>query len=376
MKSCVNHIAFFLPSLSGGGAERVILVLSKEFVLMGLRVDLVLAHYSGEYLHHIPPGVNIIDLKVRRMFFAASKLGEYLRSEKPDVFLSTIDMANIIALFACLMSRAKVPWIIRQASYPSDYSWEKSFQESIVSFLLPFAYRRSSHIIAISSGMKDRIVSNLGITKTMVSVIFNPSFTQEIEDKMNLPIMERLWGKSEQVIISVGRLSSVKDFSSLIHAFNLVVKDKPGTRLLILGDGKERAMLEKLVQELGLEGCVSMPGFKDNPFAYIRQAKVFVLSSKSEGFPNVLVEAMACGCPIVSTDCPSGPREILNDGEFGYLVPVGNPRALATAIMDVLDGNARPISGEWLEQFKPKTIAQQYLQVFDRLIEPDPILKE
>ena len=125
---------------------------------------------------------------------------------------------------------------------------------------------------------------------------------------------------------------------------------------------------EKLIQELHLEKLVMLLGFKENPFSYLSRSDVFVLSSISEGFSNVLVEAMACGCPVVSTDCPTGPGEILDRGKYGYLVPVGDPTAMAEAVLEVLNGNPRPISPDWLEQFKPEVVAGQYMRVFDSLL--------
>lgn len=364
----MKHIAIFLPALSGGGAERIALVLAEEFIQMGIRVDIVLAHFQGEYLNQIPDGVQIIDLKASRMIFAAPKLAHYLKTHKPDGLLSTIELANIITLLAKLLSGSKVPWVIRQADYPDELKRNRSVKNKFLFYLLIRAFRSSDHIIAISKGVGEKVVVLSNVPKQKITAIFNPAFYRDLEQKSIQPIDEDWKKSSKQVIISVGRLSPVKNFSLLINAFNLVHQSNPRANLLILGEGSEREKLEKLVHELQLENFVSMPGFKENPMAYISRANVFALSSISEGFGNVLVEALACGCPVVSTDCPSGPREILNDGEFGYLVPVGDSEAMADAILEVLNGKAKPISQGWLDQFKPQPIAQQYMKVFENLM--------
>jgi glycosyltransferase involved in cell wall biosynthesis len=167
----------------------------------------------------------------------------------------------------------------------------------------------------------------------------------------------------------VGRLNEQKDFPTLIRAFKIVYEKSKNARLIILGEGSEREHLMHLIKELGLVDIVSLPGFLQNPFSYMHRSQVFVLPSIHEGFGNVLVEAMACGCPVVSTDCPSGPREILNNGEYGHLVPVGDAAAMAAAILDVLDGHGKAVPAAWLEQFSPEIIARQYIEIFQRLLQ-------
>ncbi len=166
------------------------------------------------------------------------------------------------------------------------------------------------------------------------------------------------------VILGVGRLMEQKDFPTLIRAFAKVLKVRP-SRLVILGSGKERSRLNALVHELGLQNHVAMLAFQNNPYAYMTKAAVFALSSAWEGFGNVLVEAMAQGTPVVSTDCKHGPREILDHGKHGLLVPVGDSQAMAEAILNVLSGKFPSVTSEWLEQFTLKPTVSQYIKLLD-----------
>ncbi|NLO89188.1 MAG: glycosyltransferase, partial [Clostridia bacterium] len=187
-------------------------------------------------------------------------------------------------------------------------------------------------VVAVSQGVADDLVKTTGLMRELIKVIYNPIVTPELLEKAKESIGHP-WFKPGQppVILSAGRLTAAKDFPTLIHAFARVRAERLA-RLMILGEGEERPNLESLVRELGLESDVSMPEFVENPYAYMARAAVFVLSSAWEGFGNVLVEAMAVGTPVVSTDCPSGPAEILEGGKWGKLVPVGDVEKLAKAL--------------------------------------------
>jgi glycosyltransferase involved in cell wall biosynthesis len=172
-----------------------------------------------------------------------------------------------------------------------------------------------------------------------------------------------LAGGEPPVILGVGRLATQKDFSTLLHAFARVRSQRPA-RLLILGEGDKRFELEALAQNLGLARDVRLPGYADNPFAYMRRCSVFVLSSAYEGLPTVLIEAMACGAPVVSTDCPSGPAEILEGGRYGCLVPIGDPDAMASAILTILqDAPDTTRTRQRAEMFSIEASVDQYLNL-------------
>ena len=203
--------------------------------------------------------------------------------------------------------------------------------------LYSILFPKADHIVAVSDGVVDNLAAMLKIPRENMSRIYNPVVTSEIP-KLARVDPEHPWMSDggPPVILSVGRLARVKDFPTLLRAFREITRRR-SVRLIILGEGSWRRRLEHMVRRLGLEAIVSMPGWISNPYAFMSRASVLVLSSKREGLGNVLIEAMACGCPCVSTNCPSGPSEILENGRFGPLVPVGSESALANAIERVLD---------------------------------------
>jgi glycosyltransferase involved in cell wall biosynthesis len=196
-----------------------------------------------------------------------------------------------------------------------------------------------------------------------VRVIYNPVVSPELYEKADAPV-EHPWFQPHQppVVLAAGRLVALKGYDTLLRAFARVRQETPA-RLVILGEGPERPNLERLASELGVAADVDMPGFDPNPFRYMKRAGVFVLSSRYEGLPNVLIQALACGCPVVSTDCPSGPSEILDGGRYGVLVPVDDVEAMAGAIVRALLGQVAPAPSAWLEQFRVEVVAEQYLRV-------------
>jgi glycosyltransferase involved in cell wall biosynthesis len=228
-------------------------------------------------------------------------------------------------------------------------------------------YPKADRIVAVSQGVADDLISLLNLPHEKVTVIYNPIFTPELFEQAKQPA-NHPWFEQNRlpVILAVGRLTRQKDYPILFRAFSLVRQVRPA-KLLILGEGEERANLERLAIELGIQNDVSMPGFVDNPFAFMAKASVFVLSSAWEGFGNVLVEALACGCPVVATDCRSGPREILDNGRYGRLVPVGDHEALAKAILETLDNPDFPANRQTRLQrameFSVDAAVDKYLKV-------------
>ena len=196
---------------------------------------------------------------------------------------------------------------------------------------------RSAHVVAISNGVRKDILEFTRISADKISTIYNPVITPEL-DKLKREIPDHPWlgDGGPPCVLSVGRLQDQKDYMTLLRAFHILEKNR-NLRLIILGEGNRRRQLEERIRSLNLEDKVSLPGWTANPFAFMSRAALFVLSSKFEGLGNVLIEALACGCPCVSTDCPSGPSEILENGRVGPLVPVGNHTALADAMQQVID---------------------------------------
>ena len=350
------HIALFIYSLRGGGAQQRALTLANGFTARGHAVDLVVVaeEYVDATFH---PGVRVIVLEqnwhrvfkqlnqrinVRGLLTASAipALARYLRNEQPDVLLSGASHVNLVAVFARRLSGMRIPLVLRASNHPSgNIRWWPPFGQLIrrlLRYALGMVYPWADHIIAVSHGVAREVQRLTGLPDDRVTTIYNPVVDPCIARRALEPV-DHTWVADAQtpLILAVGRLTVQKDYPTLIRAFARVCAVRPA-HLVILGEGRQRGKLEKLVHTLGLDTDVALPGYADNPFAWMSKAAVLVLSSAWEGLPGVVIEALACGCPVVSTDCPSGPREILQDGAIGPLVPVHDDNALAAAILNVL----------------------------------------
>lgn len=359
-----RHLAFFVPSLAGGGAERVVLTLANHFVQEGHTVDLVLARAAGAYQKELHPAIEVFLLNTPRRILATPKLARYLRARRPEAMLSTIN--NFAAVLAKQLARVPTRVAIREATTPSRALQVKQMSRkaaTIAQMGIRFLYPRADAIIAVSQGVARDLQQLTRIPPHKLWVIYNPVLSNELLQKADAPL-EHPWFQSEQppVVLAVGRLVPLKGFDTLLHAFAQVVQHQDA-RLVILGEGSDRARLQQIACELSIEAQLDLPGFDPNPFRYMRRASVFVLSSRYEGLPNALIQAMACGCPVVSTNCPSGPDEILDGGKYGALVPVDDAEAMAQAILRVLEGERKLAPDDWLEQFRLQPVAEQYLKV-------------
>jgi len=364
VRKLANKIALFLPSLRGGGAERVMVNLARGFYDQGINVDLVLAKAEGPYLSEVPAGVRVIDLHSSRVLFSLPGLVRYLRRERPQSILSAMDHANIVAIWARKLSGVPCRVIVSVHNTLSRTTAHSSnLRVRLIPNLIRIFYPWADDIVTVSNGVADDFASTIGLQRERIKVIYNPVITPELFEKAREPL-DHPWFAAGQppVVLSVGRLAKEKDYPTLIRAFALVRRKYPA-RLMILGEGEERPKLETLIKELGLENDVSLPGFVDNPYAYIARSAVFVLSSAWEGFGNVLVEAMAVGTPVVSTDCPSGPAEILEGGKWGKLVPVGDIEKIAKAIMTTLRDPNHPDVAKRAQDFRIEKLVQNYLKV-------------
>ncbi|MBD2730345.1 glycosyltransferase [Nostoc sp. FACHB-892] len=359
------HISFYIYQLCGGGAERVLVNLMQDFVHRGIKVDLVLNRVAGPYLSEVPPEVRIVNLEALLPFRdTIPKLVSYLREERPLVMLATVHPYVEVALLAKALAFTSTRVFAREdntLSLNAPIGTDKSrWSPYFTKLLYPFI---ADGIIAISQGVAKDLMQITGLSKKRIEVIYNPSITHNMLQKSQASLDHPWFQPGEPpVILGVGRLELQKDFPTLIKAFALVRKARL-CRLVILGQGNEEDNLRNLVTELGLENDVAMLGFVENPYNYMAKASVFALSSAWEGFGNVVAEALALGTPIVSTNCQSGPAEILDNGKYGWLVPVGDSQAMATAILSIFSGNSKPVNTEWLEQFILENVAQKYLDV-------------
>lgn len=362
----MQRIALLLPDLEAGGAQRIFVSLAERFVDRGLRVDFVLAQPTGAYLSQLPGGIRLIDLGRNGAFptrpglalTALIRLVVYLRRERPEYLLSSLTGTNLLALLARRFAAVPTRLVIREANTLLNIG------NRVLLPLMRRFYPAADHIVAISHGVAEHLVHNVGLPNQQIRVIHNPIDVPRVQQLAQQDSVHPwLVAGQPPVVLGVGRLVPQKDFATLIRAF-AEMTGKRSVRLIILGEGKARAELQSLARNLKVEEAVSFPGFVENPFTYMARAAVFVFSSAWEGFGNVLVEALACGTPVVSTDCPSGPAEILDGGKYGPLVPVGDAHALAQATLATL---VDPPPAEMLrtraQEFSLDRGVEKYLEV-------------
>lgn len=365
MKRTSTDVALYLPNLDGGGAERMMVNLASGFARRGYQTDLVLAEARGPYLEQVAPEVNIVDLKSSGVAASLPRLVRYLRQQRPESLLATLNHASVVALLGCQLARVRTRTVIRESNMLFPYQTPSLRQRSLkasVKLLYPLA---NAHV-AVSQGVADSLQDFVKLNPENVHTIYNPVITNGLLERARLA-PEHPWlvdksRSSPPVLLGVGRLTGQKDFGTLVRAFARV-RQTQEARLIILGEGTQKPNIDALAAELGVAEDVSLPGFVDNPFAFMARADLFVLSSRFEGLPGALIQAMACGCKVVSTDCPSGPAEILKGG-LAPLVPVGDAEALAQAMLETLNDPApRPELRDRALDFSEETIIPQYLEV-------------
>lgn len=364
MSASRPRIALYLPSLSGGGAERVFVQLANEFAAQGFRVDLVLAAARGPYLTEVSSDVRIVDLGGSGVMRSLPSLMRYLRKDRPAVLLSALEHSNIVAWLAQRLSRVPARCVVSIRSVPSAvYERDKSWSRWLILQIAARVYRRADAVIANSSFAAADLEAAMGVSPERLVAIHNPLDIAGIEVLSRAPIPEPWVAKMRYpLVLGVGSLTVLKDFATLLRAFSLVRAQRE-CRLAILGEGSHRQALEAMIRELAIGRDVCLPGFVSNPYAWMHRAAVFVSSSLTEGCPNALMQAMACGTPVVSTDCPGGAAEILEKGRWGKLVPVGDASAMARAILETLDAHSRPNVLERARAFDLQATAARYLQV-------------
>jgi glycosyltransferase involved in cell wall biosynthesis len=354
-----------MPSLAGGGAERIMLNLAAGFVARGYGVDLAVAKAGGQYRGSIPGSVRLVDLGTSKPLTAVPALARYLRAERPVAMLATIVNANLAALWARRVSGVATRCVVREASTLSvDLAEGSPLNRLLLPRLVAREFRRAEAIVAPSRGVADDFARVTGLPRWSIRVIYNPVVSEALRERARQPIGHRwLQAGDAPVIVGMGRLTRQKDFATLIRAFARVRQTMPA-RLIVLGEGEDRGELESLCRSLGIAADVDLPGFVANPYAVLARARLFVLSSRWEGLPGALIEALACGARVVSTDCPSGPREILDDGRYGQLVPVGDTAAMADAMRAVLNGSfVAADMGAWIDRFDAEANTGRYLDL-------------
>ena len=358
----LQRIAIYIPSLNCGGAERMMVTLANAFAARGLSVDLVLSSAQGPYLQNVSHAVRVVDLRSTRVIASLPGLVRYLRSERRQAMLSALNHANVIAIIARSLARVQLRLVVSERSTLSATKTLLFFGR-LMPWFMRWSYPRADKVLCVSQGVADDLAEKIGISFEKLKVIYNPVVSDELIEKSS-EAFDHEWFESGEppVVLGAGRLTEQKDFSSLFRAFAQVRAMRP-VRLVILGEGELRTPLERLAKELGIAADVLMPGFVANPFPWMRNAALFVLSSRWEGLPNVLIEAMACGTPVVSCDCPSGPAEILENGRWGRLVPVDDTNSLAQAIEATLDDSHKPEVAVRANDFSADLAAEAYLSL-------------
>ena len=374
MASCADQgigvnsapIAFFLPSLRGGGAERVIVNLALGISERGLPVDLVLAAAEGAFLGQLPANIRVVDLRASRVLRSVVPLAGYLRRERPRIIISSMSHANLAALWSARLAGRGTPVMVTvHTTLSRAVGQQGRLTRSLAPHLRRIFYPWAACMVAVSRGVADDFARTSGLPRDKVEVVYNPVITPATLTRARQAPDHPWLGPGEPpVILGVGRLSPAKDFPTLIRAF-AAVRQRRHARLIILGEGEERTSLTALVQELGITEDVALPGFHDNALAYMGRSALFVLSSAWEGLPTVLIEALAAGARVVSTDCHSGPREILQEGRLGTLVPVGDAAALANAMIYALERPSTTVPRDALLPFTMQAAVDNYLRLIE-----------
>lgn len=368
-KSLVIHV----PDLSGGGVERLQLDLAPLFMAAGLKVTFLLGTDTGVLRPQIPPGVDVVSLDARRQLMSLIPIARYLRRARPDILVVNTEHPAILSLWARGISRSATRVVVCQHNALSAQGTRPGWQFRMLPSLARLSFPRADRIVAVSLGVAEDLAVSCGIPRGRIDVIYNGVVGSDFARKKAAHLDHRWFGQGIPVVVAAGRFVDQKDFATLITAFKRVL-DTREARLLLLGDGPLREDLLALARSLGIAECIDMPGFCANPVPFLNAASVVVLSSRHEGFGMVLAEALACGTPVVSTDCPHGPAEILEHGRYGRLTPVGDSEALAQAILATLGA---PLPRDVLQArgnvFSVTTAAEQYLGLFRVMLsQPQP----
>jgi glycosyltransferase involved in cell wall biosynthesis len=329
-------VGIYMHDFSGGGIERQCLMLGQALQERGHDVTLIVHQVRGELKSMVPEGVRVVDLRARRTIGDIPKLAAYLRRNRPDVLLANFDHNNVAALLAKALSGTATRVVICQHNVlpggpPAIGGWKDR--------VIPLSYRHlsflASGVVAVSGGLADELVQRACIPRSKVLTINNPVIDSNFTARAGAPASHPWFEHGgPPVMLTAGRLVHEKDHETLLRGFALHLRTAEA-RLMILGAGPLRPSLEALTRELRIDQAVAFLGFQSNPLPLIARADAFVLTSRVEGFGNVLVEALACGTPVIATNCPYGPTEILDNGRYGVLVPPQNPQRLAEELAGI-----------------------------------------
>lgn len=361
--NCITNskrkIAMFIPSLNRGGAERVFLNLARSFTSLNCDVDLLLSQGGGSYLSDLPNNVQIIQFDADHQYKTLVKLVKYFKVNSPCALFTALPLSGFFSLIALRITHKSPVFICTVHTLCNQ---KISTKDYFIQKLDILAYKYCNFIVAVSAGVAQQVINDFRIPEHKVKIIHNPVISDNNLNMQLENVDHPFFSIAKPVIISAGRLEEQKGFSLLIDAINEVSKCED-IRLIILGEGIMRKKLEEQIINLGLSDIISLPGHVQNPYAYMKRCDIFVLPSYKESFGNVLIEALACGCSVISTDCPCGPAEVLSDGKYGKLIKMGDSHEMAKSIIELLHSKKREIPKEYLDNFYSDTIAKKYLSL-------------
>lgn len=366
-------LVFIINSLGGGGAERILQTLTTKLVEKNYEIFIVLLEKgSSKYLIH--KDVKIITLKssiflkgfgkILFIPFQAVELYFLINKINAKKSISFLVRANLVHCCYKFFSKSEV--VISERSLSIRHYDKANLKSIFMNFLIKNLYKKANSIIAISDGIKDSLIKNYGIDSNNIKTIYNPiSILKEKKESIDF-----YFDKNFIHFITVGRLIPLKDHKTMIEAFKICNEVNTNTKLIILGEGPLENEITKLINDLNLQKNIFLLGFKDNVFDYLKESSIFVFSSKFEGFGNVIVEAMGCGLPVISTDCPSGPSEILDNGRYGMLTSVGNVCELTNAMTEMINKDNfdkyKELSLKRFQDFDVSIITNEYLKILKK----------
>ena len=371
----LNKVMFFLPTLGGGGAERTVIQLANSFAEQGLQIDLAVCNLNGEkakLLAEVNSKIQLINFDCGRVANAVMPLKKRLQEQQYDCVVATQTHSNIICAFAKKLAGVQTKLIFREVSTPSKNMKLSGFKKFILTSLINWTYNMADQVVCVSNGVLEDFREYYCYQKQNLITIYNPVIDDAYLAKLKVPVEHRFFQPEQKVILAVGRLTEAKNFGFLIRSFAKLHQQHPEIRLLILGEGELRAEFEALVSSLGLQDVVDLPGFDPNPYAYLKYADLFVLSSNWEGLPGVLIQALASKIKVVSTNCPSGPMEILVNSKFGLLVECNNVEGMTQAMQQAIFAHYvsyLDIDFEaHIQQFHKATVLKQYLNIMESAV--------
>ena len=357
-----KKIILLLPSFGGGGVERTFVTLANEFYRRGIEIKVVVLRREGPQSTRLNDNIEVESLEVSRISRSVPSIIELFRRHKEwgaIVGPGDLNVAAALAVRICsinglvLTERTNLSEVVRET---------RSYFVRLRPYMMRATYGRADHVVGVSQGVVEDLQRYLSVR---VQRVYNPTISDDFREAAREPVEHEWFEDGHFVITSVGRLAHAKRYDVLLRAFSNVVEKYPNARLALFGEGELRGSLESLATELGVRDHVWMPGYLANPYAFVARSSVFACSSSREGLSNALVEAVALGLPIVSTDHPSGAREILDGGSYGTLVPIGDVDSIAAGLQTVYEGhyNGRRAPESHIEQFTVRYAADQYLEL-------------